>query len=106
MLHHTCIVGTRFRGADAITAIRQMRPNSPVRLEREPHNPFDALAVACYFRGVHVGFIPRQANERIAQALDRGALVTAIVETPPGITPAGFIVTEPGLRIEIAEAQL
>ena len=106
MIDHTCIVGTRFRGAEAITAIRHMRLNSPVRLEREPHNPHDPLAVACYFKGVHVGYIPRQANERIAQALDHGALVTAIVETPPGITPSGFIVTEPMLYIEIAGAQL
>jgi hypothetical protein len=106
ILYQTVIVGTRFRGADALAAIRLMRQHNPVRLEREPHNPFDVWAVACYYRGVHVGYIPRQANERIAQAIDRGAVVSAVIETPPVVTPSGHITIEPKLRIQVAEPQL
>lgn len=106
ILYQTVIVGTRFRGAEALAAIRLMGPNSPIRLEREPHNQFDVWAIACYFRGVHVGYIPRQANERIAQAIDRGKVVTAIIEQPPVVTPSGHITIEPKLRIAVAEPQL
>lgn len=94
----TCIVGTRWRGDRALAAIAGMKAGDTVQLVRELSNRHDAYAVACHYRGLHVGFIPRQCNTPVAQALDRGAIVAAIVEAPAQIA-RGYIKTEAKLRI-------
>lgn len=95
----TVIVGTRWRGDRAIAAIAAMKPGDTVQLVRDSGNRHDAYAVACHYRGLHVGYIPRQANTPVAAALDRGAVVTAIVEAPAQIVRSGYIKTEARLRI-------
>ena len=50
------------------------------------------------YRGLHVGFIPREANTPVARALDRGAVVTAIVEAPASLN-GKYIKAEARLRI-------
>lgn len=75
----TCIVGVRFRGQMARNVVWKMEEGSQVLLEREPDNPHDSNAVKCWFLGIHVGYIPRQANPRIAAALDADKQVTCVV---------------------------
>jgi len=65
---------------------------------RDGANRHDAYAVACHYRGLHVGFIPREANTPVARALDRGAVVTAIVEAPASLN-GKYIKAEARLRI-------
>jgi len=79
----TVIVGTVFGGAAAKSAIALMQPGDAVQLVREPNNQFDPLAVACHYRGLHVGYIPRQANQAIARALDAGRELTCTVREAP-----------------------
>lgn len=43
-----------------------------LRLIREATNPYDANAVAVYFRGDKLGYVPRRENAAVAQLLDRG----------------------------------
>lgn len=94
----TVIVGTGFRGPEAKSAIALMRPGDAVELVRERNNPHDPLAVACHYRGVHVGYIPRQANRGIADALDRGLEVICAVREPP-VFHGPVIRTEPKLTV-------
>jgi hypothetical protein len=96
----TCIVGTKFRGPAAVEAIAQMREGDEVRLVREPENKYDTWAVACHYLGLHVGYVPKQANPKIAAALDAGLTVTAIVREPPRIR-AGRVDEEPALTVRL-----
>lgn len=103
----TIIVGTRWRGEAALSALARMKPGDAIRLEREVGNRHDYAAIACHFHGLHVGFIPRQVNAPIAQAMDAGAIATAVVEVAARITNAGFIVKEPKIRVTVGgEPQL
>lgn len=90
----TCIVGARFRGLKARDAIARMAVFLSVTLERDPENPHDANAVKCLFLGVHVGFIPKQSNPRIAAALDAGRRVDCMITK----LPSGRI-TEPSVIV-------
>ena len=94
----TVVVGTSFRGPAARTAISLMRPGDDVELVREANNPHDALAVACHYRGIPVGYIPRQANQPIATALDEGRDVTCVVREPP-VVRGPVIRKEPKLTV-------
>jgi hypothetical protein len=103
----TVIVGTRWRGDRAIAAIAAMKPGDTVQLIREAANQHDAYAVACQYRGLQVGYIPRAANMPVAVAIDRGSVVTAIVESPAQVTHRGYIKAEAKLRIYLGgEPQL
>jgi hypothetical protein len=82
---HAAVVGTRFRPNDAIQAVAKMRAGDPARLVREPSNPYDANAVQVWFLSLQVGYIPRQANARLAAAMDAGIKPVASVTQPPKI---------------------
>jgi hypothetical protein len=94
----TVLVGTAFKGAAAKAAIALMRPGDAVQLVREPNNQFDRLAVACHYRGLHVGYIPRQANPAIARALDAGLDVTCTVREAP-VVQGPVVRQEPKLTV-------
>ncbi len=106
----TTIVGTVFRGPEARTACALMRPGDVVLLQREPANPHDRFAIACYYLGRHVGYLPRQVDPRVAEALDFGIAVTCTVREPPVVEPAPAkaggprIRAEPKLTVEWEEA--
>lgn len=100
----TCIVGTRWRGDRALAAIAGLAPGDTVQLKRDADNRHDAYAVSVHFRGLHVGYIPRQANMPVATALDRGAIVTAIVEAPAQVV-RGYIKAEAKLRLYLGGAE-
>ena len=48
-----------------------------ITLEREPGNEHDANAVKVLARGRQIGYVPRDAAEGVAAALDAGKTVTA-----------------------------
>ena len=75
----TVIVGAKFRGNHAVTATAGLAEGDEIELRRESDNQYDANATACYFRGVHIGYIPARQNGDIARALDRGDAATAVV---------------------------
>lgn len=105
-LIETTIVGIQFRGMMAIRAAGKMARNEAIRLEREPHNPFDPLATAVFYRGQHIGYLPRPASQVIAPALDRGAVALAVIEAPAAIDAYGQVRSEPRIRVALAEPQL
>ena len=54
-----------------------LRPGEPLRLVRETGNAHDPNAVAVYFRGDKLGYVPRRENATVAQMLDRGQRLEA-----------------------------
>ena len=96
----TVIVGTRWRGEAAISALARLKPGDSVRLEREIGNRHDYAAIACHFHGLHIGYIPRQANGPIAKAMDSGSIAAAVVEEPAQIN-RGYIAKEPKIRVMV-----
>ena len=56
-----------------------MREGSRLRLIREAANPHDGNAVAVYFNGDKLGYLPRRENAAVAQLLDRGHAVDATI---------------------------
>ena len=76
----TAIVGTKFRGGAAIKALGDAGQGAVIILQHEPHNAVDPLAVACYVNGEHVGYIPKQINPPVAEALRRGRDASARVD--------------------------
>lgn len=95
----SAVVGSGFRGIEAITTLRRMEVGSHVRLVREPQNQFDSRAIQVWYLGVHVGYIPRAVNPQIAAAMDRGAEPIAEVEIAPAVNRRNRIDIEPVLTI-------
>jgi hypothetical protein len=94
----TCIVGTKFKGRSAIKAVAELRPGDRVELYREPDNPHDPLAVQCRTGHLRVGYLPRQVNRPIAEAMDGGAVpVVTVLEA--AVERTGRIIHEPTIEV-------
>jgi hypothetical protein len=57
---------------DGCMAFNQLKVGKPLKLVREESNRYDPNAVAIYYEGYKLGFVPRTENERICQFLDLG----------------------------------
>ena len=54
-----------------------MKLGDELTLTREPANPHDANAVAVYWNGQRLGYVPRRENSDVARQMDHGARVKA-----------------------------
>lgn len=59
------MVGASFRPASAKEIIKGLSIGDDVKLVADPHNQYDATAVACYYDDVHIGFVPKESNSAI-----------------------------------------
>ena len=50
----------------------QLQTDCMLRLQRDPNNKYDELAVAIYFGDKRIGWVPRKKNEVLARLLDAG----------------------------------
>ena len=57
---------------DGCRAFSELKVGIPLKLVREDGNKFDPYAVAIYYEGYKLGFVPRGDNELICQFLDLG----------------------------------
>ncbi|HET8900249.1 MAG TPA: HIRAN domain-containing protein [Rhodanobacteraceae bacterium] len=57
-----------------------LRVGAELQLVREPHNPYDPLAVRIDWQGHKLGYVPRAANAPIAAALDQGLALAARID--------------------------
>ena len=86
------LIGTGERFANSDGSSRQdelgrCRPGEAIRLEREPDNPRDPMAVALYSsRGVQVGYLGREQAKWLAPLIDGGHSLSVIVDR---IAPKG-----------------
>ncbi len=75
---------------DGEKVLERLAPGDPLFLKREPHNPYDPLAIEIYTRqGVKLGYIPRKINTVPAALLDQSVLLKAMINEinwPPAPT--------------------
>lgn len=68
-----------FQYHDGETVWPRLSTGDSLRLLREPGNPYDGQAVAVYWGGAKLGYVPRAANTAVAQMMDRGEWLSARV---------------------------
>lgn len=73
-------------GSDRQTILWKTKPGDPVRLVREPDNPYDEDAVAVYVKHGQIGYVSRDYLHWLAPMLDEGMDVKAIVHAVRGGT--------------------
>ena len=56
-----------------------LREGDPLTLVREPANPYDRRAVRIDWQGQKLGYVPRTENVTVAQMLDRGERLEAVI---------------------------
>ena len=94
----TVVVGSHFRGHVAVEAVGRLRKGDALQLRREPDNRHDRNAIAIYYAGLKIGFIPKLVNPRIAPLMDRGDQLEAVVDAPAEMS-RGTIVIEPKITV-------
>ena len=57
---------------DGVEVFHELQIGSEVQLVPEPENRYDEYAVAIYFQGKKLGFIPRGMNKQISKLLNHG----------------------------------
>jgi len=66
-----------YRYHEPVAAWPELRVGDRLGLVREPDNPHDANAVRVEWNGRMLGYVPRDQNQALAWAMDRGETVTA-----------------------------
>lgn len=92
------VVGIKHRGPEALAAVRKMKAGDRVRLVREADNTYDGNAVQVWFMAVHIGYVPKVANPKIAAAMDAGIAPEALVDVSP-ILRNNWIEREPRILV-------
>lgn len=71
------IAGTNFR-PDIAEIEPHLTADTRLKLQREPSNEYDPLAIAIYdSNNYHLGYIPKTKNEVLAKLLDAGKSLSA-----------------------------
>ena len=84
---HTKLAGVTFEGRQ--DALEHLSATTPLRIERQPENPYDANAIAVFDpRGVQIGFFNRRLAAALAPTIDKGVAydveVTDVTGGQPG----------------------
>ena len=58
----------------------QLSVGDELLLIREPDNPYDENAVAIYWEGIKLGYLPRVENIAVARMMDKGQRINALIE--------------------------
>jgi len=69
------LAGFRYHEAADLWAL--LRVGDSLELRRETDNPHDVRAVAVWWRGRKLGYVPRRENGALAWGMDRGERVSA-----------------------------
>lgn len=77
LIQESPVAGFQFHRGRAVWNL--LAVGQSLRLVRELDNRFDARAVAVYWRDQQIGYVPRDANSAIAQMLDRGEKLSAVI---------------------------
>lgn len=87
---HTKLVGVSFEGRQDVVA--RLQPGVPLRLERQPDNPYDACACALFDPfGDQVGFFNRRLAAVLAPVLDAGVEYDVeVTDVTGGVEGASF----------------
>ncbi len=77
VIQQSRLAGFRHHAAPALWAA--LRPGAPLTLAAEQDNPHDAQAVAVFWRGCKLGYLPRSENLVAARLLARHRTLSARV---------------------------
>lgn len=72
------IVGSSFIGG-AQEIMSQLQAGDTIDLEDEPNNPYDSNAIACYYKGRKLGYIPKEQTSFFKDFYSRKAKVFKVV---------------------------
>jgi hypothetical protein len=97
----TTIIGTKYRGPNAVAMVGALPRGLRVRLQREPDNEFDGNAIAVYYGTTHLGFLPRIHNIELAPALDRGAAESEAEVVAEAIVDKGDVRFSPKIAVRL-----
>lgn len=64
------LAGYRYHAAPELWS--RLKTGDLLELRREPENPHDQRAIAVYWRGSKLGYLPRAENDTVSEAMDRG----------------------------------
>jgi len=80
MLVECQIAGIAHRNVKKV--MPKLASGTMLTLKREPHNPYDPLAIMILTEaGEHLGYVPRAKNEALARLMDAGKLLFAKLES-------------------------
>jgi hypothetical protein len=65
------LVGTKFRGREAMDVLASLPNGEPLALIREPTNQYDPRCVQVWARDVHIGFLKKDQNQKISHRMDQ-----------------------------------
>ena len=61
-----------FQHWDGALALPKLKPGKRLKLKTEPDNPYDPQAVALYYKGAKLGYVPRKCNGELSLLLNFG----------------------------------
>jgi hypothetical protein len=64
------LVGTKYRGPEAVKLLASLPNGEALTLKRDPNNQYDRNCVEVWARGVLIGFVPKTQNRDLAMAMD------------------------------------
>lgn len=86
---------TGFQHYDGSEAEPLLETGMPLQLNREPHNRYDQNAVEVWSGDAKLGYVPRSDSKTIANLMDEGIEVQAVVlELEPSAFPYGCVKME------------
>lgn len=77
VIQESPIAGFQYHHGEAVWSM--LRVGQPLTLVREPTNPYDSRAVRVEWNDHKLGYVPRQENTAVAQMLDRGERLEAMI---------------------------
>lgn len=77
IIYDNYINGLKFREADFLKA--NPDEGEPVVMQREVSNPYDYFAIKVIVRDIFIGYLPAHENIAIANMMDAGIQMTAII---------------------------
>lgn len=91
----TQLKGVNFRGAEIKQIVENLDDGAELRLEREPTNVYDTNAIKVYDTGFgeFIGYIAKEGAAELAQLMDAGAELEAVVHSRQGPTALTISVT-------------
>ena len=92
-VQHSPVAGFQYYRGEEVWPLLQA--GMPLELKREPENRYDRKAVAVYWQGAQLGYLPRTENHAVGAMLDRGQPVKARIDAlSPEANPWRRIVME------------
>ena len=61
-----------FQYHDGALVLDKLKVGKKLNLVAEPDNPYDPNAVAIKYKGVHLGYVPKEQNQLLAQLMHFG----------------------------------